>query len=216
MYVLSKNNLNALWVPAILHPFEVDLFWRFLQKSLFLVIDSSPTKHSFEKKKQKKIKGNWGQAFENIYNNLNTTQVDFLIELEKFKNFLKWLTLIKTLFLTNLWTFKIIVIYCLSSIFQFILVMFYNLKDKCFSTVSFPINYKTNYQYIEWFTLTNSLINFLNSKFLFYETHTISVVHNFPTFLFVNNIHKPSWRFISFMNVHNHSQSFENVRKCHS
>jgi hypothetical protein len=26
MYVLSKKNLNALWVPAILQAFEVDLF----------------------------------------------------------------------------------------------------------------------------------------------------------------------------------------------
>ena len=29
MYVLSKKNLNALWVPAILQAFEVDQFWRF-------------------------------------------------------------------------------------------------------------------------------------------------------------------------------------------
>jgi hypothetical protein len=29
MYVLNEKNLNALWVPAILQAFEVDLFWRF-------------------------------------------------------------------------------------------------------------------------------------------------------------------------------------------
>ncbi len=46
MYVLSKKNLNALWVPAILQAFEVDQFWRFWPKSPFLVIDSYRTKHS--------------------------------------------------------------------------------------------------------------------------------------------------------------------------
>ncbi len=46
MYVLNEKNLNALWVPAILQAFEVDLFWRFWPKSPFLVIDSYRTKHS--------------------------------------------------------------------------------------------------------------------------------------------------------------------------
>ena len=47
MYVLSEKNLNALWIPAILQAFEVDLFWRFWPKSPFLVIDTYRTKHLY-------------------------------------------------------------------------------------------------------------------------------------------------------------------------
>ena len=47
MFVLSAKNLHHLGVPAILQAFEVDLFWRFWQKSPFLVIDSYRTKHSY-------------------------------------------------------------------------------------------------------------------------------------------------------------------------
>ncbi len=42
----KQRNLNALLVSTILHPFEVDLFWR---KSPFLVIDSYRTKYSCNK-----------------------------------------------------------------------------------------------------------------------------------------------------------------------
>ncbi len=87
--------------------------------------------------------------------------------------------------------------------------------------------------YSSWFLQKAEKMKFLNSKskyelkFLVFfmqnncwwrfsskvSLPTIPVIHNFPTFLFVNNIHERSWTFRSFVNVHNHSQSFVNVRE---
>ncbi len=65
---------------------------------------------------------------------------------------------------------------------------------KSFVNIDFNQNFRCQIRiyYNKKLKKTVFLVLFNNIKFFIKNSTTIPVIHNFPTFLFVNNIHEPS------------------------